>query len=167
MKQRVARLARATSPAVFALCAMAGCVSQQLATTPGTRPDDFSLSISRATQGEIGVNAPAWYVLDADGSLRGALGVPGAYASLPPLLRHLNAAQTQRVWDEVQASGLAAGVYSLPQESPGVLASQGSAVVYLAAGGARRTVVVSPGDPAMAGVDQLTNTLRELGWVRE
>jgi hypothetical protein len=152
---------------------VSGCAMQSAPSE--ARPDDFALSITQtesetaAIEGAAPVTStysPAWYVLDADGSLRGALGVRGSSTPLPPLLRHLSGEQTDRVWRELQQSGVAQRVFELPQQSEQILSGyDGSTIVYLSAGGARRTVVVAPTDPAAPGVHSVIATLRELGWV--
>lgn len=145
-----------------------GCATQSV---PGeTRPHDFALSItttqSPADASQVFSAGPAWYVLDADGALRAGLGARGNNSTLPPLVRQLSPTQSDEVWAKVQQSGLALRVFELAQQSDLNL-PPGSAGVFLAAGGARRTVVIDPNDPAFAAVQSVTSTLRDLGWVRE
>lgn len=120
-------------------------------------PEDFALSI---TLDETGPGGAAWYVVDADGSLRVATGTRLDRSPVPPLVRQLVASEVGRLWRLTHESGLESAV----RASPAVDESRPrpGATVFVAADHARRAAALPSDDPRIAA---MVGELRRLAWM--
>ncbi|MDX2130767.1 MAG: hypothetical protein SFY69_01785 [Planctomycetota bacterium] len=124
----------------------------------GTPPPDFALGLS--VRGAAGTAlAPAWYIVEADGTLRAGLGVRHERTPAPGLVRVLRPDERAEVWRLAAAIDAdAPGAVSAGAPGPG----EGS--FYLARDGRRSTVVLDEID-ARPDVARLAARLAELAWV--
>jgi hypothetical protein len=129
-------------------------------------PPDFALSVTLLAppQGDASVR-PAWYVLDADGQLRAALGerLPGS--PVPPIARHLSHREVADLWHAASAAGFtgpaARDARAGARDIPPVGLSRPTALVYVAADGQRRSfqVDLTGEDSQSAGAADLAQRL--------
>jgi len=152
---------RAISLSVTALVLAACAGTPPLGATP---PDDFALAVTLLGTSAEGPEAlrPAWYIVEPDGTLRVALGERRPISPPPRPVRRLSHRDRQALWAD--AADLAAAGAPV-SEGPADLADPTPhALVYLAAGGERRTVRI---DLERGGetVARVADRLRRLGWV--
>jgi hypothetical protein len=146
--------------ALIASTLVLACCAGPQPRDPSRTPPDLSLGLA------VDASAPGgagWYVLDPDGSLHVGFGTRRADSPLPPLAKQLSPDEMSRVWGAVCSTGLADAIWNLPQASESETPAHGSNV-YLAAGHARRAVVVPEGDERVAA---LVRELRAIAWLNE
>ncbi|MCX5691699.1 MAG: hypothetical protein NTV94_18230 [Planctomycetota bacterium] len=159
----VAPLRAAAIALMFAsgfLAAATGCSTRSRLAADSKAPADFSLSL---TVDEMAPGGSAWYVLDADGTLRIATGARRADSPVPPVARQLSPDQVEQVWNQVRSSGLEQAVWDSPQCSESLIQAQGG-IVFLAGGRARRAAAFASGDERVAAT---VTTLRSLAWIEQ
>ncbi len=120
---------------------------------PGQAPADFTLSVCLQ-----GTPSPGWFVLDPDGTLRGAEGERLVTSPVPPIVRTLTDAQRESVYESLVRSGIP-GDPALPVVSDGPSDVPG-AVVFYGAGGGRRCVLVTD----TSRLEPIVTNLRGLCW---
>jgi hypothetical protein len=166
----------------FALVLMpvgiAGCAASGRAASSDTVPQDFAVSIE-VEANDAGLE-PAWYVLEADGTLRAALGAPLPGSPIPPRVRTLTPGARASVWravheaDWIPASASAtrsSGIRATDDATGGSAGESAGAVrlaeVYVAAAGGRWSgrVVEVPGSPGAQRLDAVIRELRRLAWL--
>lgn len=131
-------------------------------------PDEFALSLTILGTG-LGQSAamqPAWYVVEADGVLRVAVGERLRESGIPPRVRHLGRADMDRLWSEVQAwrGWPAATGGDRPEATIGP-----TALAYVAWGGEeRRSYRIDLARPGATGesVERTVGVLRDLAWMK-
>lgn len=126
---------------VWAALSVAGCASGAGGRT--SCPDDFAMSLY------VPSSEPAWYVLDADGTLRAATGLRSESSALPPPVRSLTPRQVQNLWRTAR------------NVKSKVVATEPSAELWIAGHGRRRMLHLPADDATIAG---LTRSLRDLAW---
>ena len=139
---------------------VAGCSTRSRLAADSKAPADFALSV---TVDETAPGGAAWYVLDADGTLRIATGARRADSPVPPVARQLSPDHVEQIWNQVHASGLEAALWESPQTSESFVQMQGS-TVFIAAGRARRAAAFASGDARVAST---VTTLRSLAWIEQ
>jgi hypothetical protein len=153
--------------ALLACVVVLGACAHGRARTPAGAdlPDDFALAVTvLPVKGAPAPMAPAWYVLEPDDVLHVALGERLATSTYPPAAAMLTREQVRKVWGLVVGAGLVGGDEpSVPHWQ--VAAPNACAVVYVAAGGRRRSFAV-PAERAGA-VEPVVAELRRVGTVRE
>lgn len=129
---------------LWAALSAVGCASG-VSSGRSACPDDFAMSLY--------VPSPeaAWYVLDADGTLRAATGMRSESSSVPPPVRTLTPRQVQNLWRAVR------NVTARPK----VDAPEPHAELWIAGNGRRRLLHLPANDGNIAG---LANSLRDLAW---
>lgn len=130
-------------------------------TNPGGPPSDFAVSV--AVYGGREEGASGWYVIDADGTLRAALGERGKTSAVPPTVRTLSHDELVQVWSLVGEAGVLGNQPPGPIVSDEIVLEEGDhgAIVYAAGGGRRRSVRLDGAQPPVAA---LVTRLRELSW---
>lgn len=169
----------------LALVAMPLCLGACAATGPSelseSVPRDFAVSI--AVAGNDANLEPAWYILEADGTLRAALGAPTARSPIPPRVRTLTPGARAAVWHAVQDAQWIPGAETdaadsfdpaSPIDSPtasppdgAVAGSRQLAEVYVAASGGRWSgrVLAAPGSASAQRLEAVIRELRRLAWL--
>lgn len=142
-------------PALLAACAVQPPVAEVV-------PPDFSLSLTLVGDQPAPFTS-AWYVLEPDGLLRAATGERQNSSVLPPVIRQLSDAQRR----DLYLAALQSGAFDAPrggvQVAESSLPKSGSgAVIFSAAGGARRTRVI---DGPATSIEPLARSLRQLAWI--
>lgn len=158
----ILRLTMASVPLALGACAAVGPAS-----TTEAVPSDFavSVSITNSTEGF----EPAWYVLEADGTLRAALGAPSPQSPIPPRVRTLTPGARAQVWRAVQDAAwipeadTPAAVNATDDATPAVELAE----VYVAANGGRWSgrVVEPPKSPGSERLQGVIRELRRLAWL--
>ncbi len=123
---------------------LSGCIAGGSARRT-TCPEDFALSLYTPSP------TPAWFVLDADGTLRAATGPRLPQSPVPPGVRTLTTRQVQGVWRVARTVKPKA-----PQGDSGAPAE-----FWMAAYG-RKSERLLPADDAALGT--LAGMLRDLAW---
>jgi hypothetical protein len=161
------RLALVAMPLWLGACAATGPseVSESV-------PRDFAVSIAVASNDAD--LEPAWYILEADGTLRAALGAPTPRSPIPPRVRTLTPGARAAVWRAVQHAQWIPGTKPGDADSPTAL-PPGEAVagpaelaeVYVAAGGGRWSgrVLAAPGSASAERLQAVIRELRRLAWL--
>lgn len=136
------------------------------------RPGDFVLGlvVLGPAAGVRGPEeAPARYILSADGWLRTAVG-PGSRESVyPKRTRLLSADERDRIWDFVRASEIDSIQPPLQIQSPESFDAPAGRRVYLVqltANGARRSVAMPQGLPETAPFVAIADQLAAWSWVQ-
>jgi hypothetical protein len=140
---------------------LAGCAGTP---RPADLPDDFAVSVSFSGTPD-GPCAPAWFLVEPDGSLRAAQGERRATSPLPPAVRVLRRGEVREVWTLTSRLGVLGGAPPGEPAGDDLLPPPGVsvAVVSVAAEGRRRTVRVI--DPQANGeFSALAGRLRALAW---
>lgn len=124
------------------LAGVAGCASDP---RPDGPPADFAIGLTLigdgrgGGEGDAAWTRSAWYLVEADGRLRAALGDRLPMTPTPPILRQLTRTDVAALWNEASRGGLAnpvgaeAGSCETPREGDG----PGTAIVYVSAHGTR------------------------------
>ena len=107
---------------------------------------------------------PAWYVLGPDNVLHAALGERLSTSTFPPAIRLLSREQVRHVWELVVNGGMT-GEGTTPAQDAQAGAPAGTAIMYVAAMGRRRSFIVP--EDRQAGLEPVVGELRRLGWVPE
>lgn len=148
----------------------------------GARPDmpprDFAVSVAvRPNSGDL---EPAWYILEADGTLRAALGAPTARSPIPPRIRTLTPGARATVWQAVEQAqwipgpsdatrdaSSEAGESTNATSNAAIQTSTELAEVYVAADGGRWSgrVLQAPGSPEADRLAAVIRELRQLAWL--
>ena len=172
---RLATIAARLLPLPLAGALLASCATGSRQLNQGQAvPADFAVSIS-VPQGDAKLE-PAWYVLEADGTLRAALGQATPQSPVPPRVRTLTPGARAAVWDAVQQAHWVPGTAEQAAEQTSEQApadaalSQPKAVlaeVYVAANGGRWSglVVDAPDSPAAKRLERVIRELRRLAWL--
>lgn len=137
-----------------------GCSGRSRLGPQAKAPGDFAMSL---TVDDAAPGGAAWYVLDADGTLRIATGARRVDSPVPPVARQLAPEHVEQIWSQVHASGLEAALWESPQCSESQVQAQGN-TVFIAAGRARRAAAFPTGDPRVAST---VTTLRSLAWIEQ
>ena len=157
------RIGLAATVLSLGACAAGGRVSQSDAV-----PRDFAVSVAvSTTQADL---EPAWYILEADGTLRAALGAPTPRSPVPPRVRTLTPGARASVWHAVQnAQWIPESRGSDVAEEPADAARVELAEVYVAADGGRWTgrVLEAPDSPEAERLKDVIRELRRLAWLPE
>ncbi len=129
-------------------------------------PRDFAVSVMIAHP--TADLEPAWYVLEADGTLRAALGAPAPQSPIPPRVRTLTPGARAAVWRAVQE---AAWIPDAKPAGADPAADDAGAIelaeVYVAANGGRWSgrVVEPPNSPGSQHLANVIRELRQLAWL--
>jgi len=143
-------------------------------------PDDFAVSILVPANGAL--IEPAWYILEADGTLRAALGEATSDTPIPPRVRTLTPGARAEVWNAVLATGWipSAEAATAEEVGSGIVVQESTSTtaagetarikladVYVAAGGGRWSgrVVDVPGSAAQGSLATVIARLRALAWL--
>lgn len=148
-------------------CSLGGCASTGPSEHSEAVPRDFAVSV--AVTNPVAGLEPAWYIVEADGTFRAALGAPTPRSPIPPRVRTLTPGARLAVWRAVkQARWIPGRDEAMADE---MIASTEVAVdladVYVAAGGGRWSgrVLEAPDSIEAARLKSVIRELRRLAWL--
>lgn len=129
---------------LWAALSVVGCAGGG-STGRSSCPDDFAMSLY------VPSPEPAWYVLDADGTLRAATGLRLDSSPVPAPVRVLTPRQMQNLWRTAR---------NVTVRSKAVTPDP-RAELWIAGNGKRRMIHMPADDASLAG---LATSLRDLAW---
>jgi hypothetical protein len=143
---------------------LSGCSAPKAAITSAAPPPDFALSLTINTPNTTdGVLAPAWFIVDCDGSLRAALGARTSASPVPARVRRLTPAEMQQLWDVTRSAGILVPPPRGEARPDGAAPAPGL-LAYVTASGQRWGKAADPND---ASIRDLIETMRRLAWIEE